>query len=101
MNGKPALANSTQPITGSGGAWAAIDAGMYTCTFTRTLITAADPALTTVVAMCASKDNQTVVANDVCIFVPAGGAPGVDALNTETKNRQSVNTAVDQELRRM
>jgi hypothetical protein len=71
------LASSTQPIADSGGAWAAIDDGMYTYTFTNTLTTAADPALTTVVVMYASKDNRTAVANDVFIFVPAGGEPGV------------------------
>ena len=69
------MASSTQPVANGGGAWAAIDDGMYTDTITNPLTTAVDPALTTVVAIYVSKDNWNAVANDVFIFVPAGGEP--------------------------
>ena len=45
--------------------------------FTDSLTAVADPSLTTVEAMYTSEDNRTAVANDVFIFILAGGEPGV------------------------
>ncbi|MBI3764765.1 MAG: OmcA/MtrC family decaheme c-type cytochrome, partial [Chloroflexi bacterium] len=73
---QPALAKATQPFADNGGAWASADIG-YTYTFTNTLTSEVDPALTTAVGVSAWKDSRATVANDVYTFVPSGGAPTV------------------------
>ncbi len=74
---QPALANTTQPFADSGGPWADQGAGSFTYTFSNTLTSEVNPALTTVVGIYAYKDSRASVANDVYAFVPAGGAPTV------------------------
>ncbi|MBI4772486.1 MAG: OmcA/MtrC family decaheme c-type cytochrome, partial [Chloroflexi bacterium] len=73
---QPAQAKASQPFADSGGAWAEADVG-YTYTFTNTLTSEVNPALTTVVAVSAWKDGRASVANDVYTFVPGGGEPTV------------------------
>lgn len=74
---QPALANTTQPFSDSGGPWTEIELGKYTYTFTNTLTAEASPELTTVVGVYTSRDSRAAVANDVYTFVPAGGEPAV------------------------
>ena len=74
---QPALAKATQPFADSGGPWADQGDGNFTYTFTNTLTSEVNPALTTVVGIYAFKDGRASVANDVYTFVPAGGEPTV------------------------
>ncbi len=74
---QPAIAKATQPFADSGGTWSVKDEGMYTYTFTNTLTSEVDPALTTVVGVYAWKDGRASVANNVFTYVPAGGEPSV------------------------
>ena len=71
---QPAMAKAKQAFADSGGVWAAVDDLKFTYTFTNTVTTPANPALTTTVAIYASKDSRATVANDVFSFVPSGGA---------------------------
>lgn len=88
----PALATATQAFADSGGAWTEAGGGNVTYTFTNTLTTAPDPALTTVVAVYAWKDGRASVANDVYTFVPAGGEP---SLTREVVTTAACNTCHD------
>jgi OmcA/MtrC family decaheme c-type cytochrome len=74
---QPALATATQTYAETGGTWVDNADGTATYTFKNALSSPADPQLTTVVGIYAYKDNQATVANDVFMFVPAGGTPSV------------------------
>ncbi len=71
---QPAAAKAKQPFSDSGGVWAAVDDVKYTYTFTNTVTTPANPALTTTIGLYAYKDDRASVANDEFSFVPSGGA---------------------------
>ena len=71
----PALATATQAFADNGGTWADQGEGRFTYTFANDLSEELDPALTTVVGVYASRDDQSFVANDLYTFVPAGGEP--------------------------
>ncbi len=73
---QPALTTANQPFADRDGPWAPADIG-YTYTFTNTLTSEVDPALTTAIGVSAWKDARATVANDVYTFVPAGGEPTV------------------------
>lgn len=82
----PALAAATQAFAESGGLWnAAGEAGAYTYTFTNTLTTPADPALTTVVGLYAYRDGRASVVNNVYTHAPAGSQPSLtrEVVSTE------------------
>ncbi|MBI5052178.1 MAG: OmcA/MtrC family decaheme c-type cytochrome [Chloroflexi bacterium] len=71
---QPAMAKAKQAFADSGGVWAAVDDIKFTYTFTNTVTTPANPALTTTIAVSAWKDARATVVNDVFSFVPSGGA---------------------------
>ncbi|HEX7394471.1 MAG TPA: OmcA/MtrC family decaheme c-type cytochrome [Anaerolineaceae bacterium] len=80
MNGEtkqPALVNASQSFAETGGTWADNADGTATYTFKNALSSPADPQLTTVAGIYAYKDNRVTVANNVYMFVPAGGTPSV------------------------
>ena len=74
---QPALKSATEAFAETGGAWVDNADGTATYTFKNALTSAVDPQLTTVVGIYAYKDNRATVANDVFMFVPAGGTPTV------------------------
>jgi len=71
---QPTVAKAKQAFSDSGGVWAAVDDVKFTYTFTNTVTTPANPALTTTIGLYAYKDDRATVANDVFSFVPSGGA---------------------------
>ncbi|HEX7433931.1 MAG TPA: OmcA/MtrC family decaheme c-type cytochrome [Anaerolineaceae bacterium] len=74
---QPALAKASQSFAETGGTWADNDDGTATYTFKNSLSSPADHQLTTVAGIYAYKDSRATVANDVYMFVPAGGTPSV------------------------
>ncbi|HLE29719.1 MAG TPA: OmcA/MtrC family decaheme c-type cytochrome, partial [Anaerolineales bacterium] len=74
---QPALATATQAFADSGGPWVDQGDGNFTYTFTNTLTSEVNPALTASVGIYAFKDGRAAVANAVYTFVPAGGEPTV------------------------
>lgn len=88
----PALATTTQAFAESGGLWEGQGGGAYTYTFTNTLTLEADPGLTTVLGVYAYRDGRSVVANDLLVWVPAGGEP---ALTREVVSTASCNNCHD------
>jgi OmcA/MtrC family decaheme c-type cytochrome len=74
---QPALSETTQAFAESGGVWADQGDGRYRYTFTNTLTSELDPALTTVVGAYLYRDEPNVVVNELFTFVPAGGEPAI------------------------
>lgn len=74
---QPALAKASQSFAETGGTWVDNADGTATYTFKNPLSSPADPQLTTVAGVYAYKDNRASVANDIFMFVPAGGTPSV------------------------
>lgn len=84
----PALASASQPFAESGGLWENQGGGLYSYTFTNTLTSPADPALTTVLGVYAYRAGRTAVANDLLVWLPAGGDPPLTraVVSTESCN---------------
>lgn len=88
----PALASAEQAFAESGGDWEGLGGGAYTYTFANALTGEADPNLTTVLGVYAYRDGRSVVANDLLVWVPAGGDP---AITREVVSTASCNNCHD------
>ena len=98
MNGEtkqPALAKASQSFAETGGTWVDNADGTATYTFKNALSSPADPQLTTVVGIYAYKDSRATVANDVFMFVPAGGTPSVGHQEVTTDACQSCHNPLE------